>query len=211
MIWDVATHRLRDQVQVGSNIFGFSITHDGRELALAEQVPVIEILDLEKPHEPRRALRAASDRVVAVAFSPDGRNARNGRLWRQGRTARRPERPDPRRVRRPGQSCRRSRWPSGREETRWRWPSVMRSTWSAWRRSLDGATIAASLGPILRLAVSPDERLLALGREDGTIVVWDVQAKRVLQTLSGHGLAVFGVAFVPGPAARGWFRWAGTA
>ena len=33
----------------------------------------IEILDLEKPHEPRRALRGASDRVGAVAFSPDGR------------------------------------------------------------------------------------------------------------------------------------------
>ena len=66
-------------------------------------------------------------------------------------------------------------------------------------RSLDGATVAASLGPIRRLAASPDERLLALGREDGTIVVWDVPAGRVLQTLSGHGLAVFGVAFVPGP------------
>ncbi len=66
-------------------------------------------------------------------------------------------------------------------------------------RSLEGETVAASLGPIRRLAASPDERLLALGREDGTIVVWDVRANRVLQTLSGHGLAVFGVAFVPGP------------
>ena len=66
-------------------------------------------------------------------------------------------------------------------------------------RSLDGATVAASLGPIRRLAASPDERLLALGREDGTIVVWDMPAGRVLQTLSGHGLAVFGLAFVPGP------------
>jgi WD40 repeat protein len=67
--------------------------------------------------------------------------------------------------------------------------------------SHDGATIAASLGPILRIAVSPDERLLALGRKDGTIVVWDLRAKRVLQTLSGHGQAVFGVAFLPGPGA----------
>ena len=66
-------------------------------------------------------------------------------------------------------------------------------------RSLDGETVAASLGPIRRLAASPDERLLALGREDGTIVVWDVRAGRVLQTLSGHGLGVFGLAFVPGP------------
>ena len=68
-------------------------------------------------------------------------------------------------------------------------------------RSHDGATIATSPGPIVELAVSPDERLLALARKDGTIVVWDLRAKRVLQTLSGHGLAVFGVAFVPGPGA----------
>jgi len=66
-------------------------------------------------------------------------------------------------------------------------------------RSRAGAMVAASLGPILQLAASPDERLLALGLKSGTIVVWDVRAKRVLQTLSGHGLAVFGVAFVPGP------------
>ena len=56
MIWDVATRQLRDQVQVGTNIFGFSISPDGRELALAEQSPGIEILDLAKPHEPRRAV-----------------------------------------------------------------------------------------------------------------------------------------------------------
>ena len=67
-------------------------------------------------------------------------------------------------------------------------------------RSLDGATVTVGQGPIRRLAVSPDERLLALGRDDGTIVVWDVPAKRVLQTLSGHGLSVFDVGFVPAPA-----------
>jgi WD40 repeat protein len=65
-------------------------------------------------------------------------------------------------------------------------------------RSPDDETVAGGLGPIRRLAASPDERLLALGREDGTIVVWDVPAKRILQTLSGHGLGLSGVAFVPG-------------
>ena len=61
------------QVQIATNIFGFSITNDGRDLALAEQLPVIELLDLEKPYEPRRSLRAASNHVTAVVFSPDGR------------------------------------------------------------------------------------------------------------------------------------------
>ena len=79
-------------------------------------------------------------------------------------------------------------------------------------RSLDGETVAASLGPIRRLAASPDERLLALGREDGTIVVWDVRAERVLQTLSGHRSGGVRPGFRATARRRaGWFRWAGTA
>jgi WD40 repeat protein len=66
-------------------------------------------------------------------------------------------------------------------------------------RGLEGTMVASRAGPIGRLAVSPDERLLALAREDGSIVVWDLRAERVLRTLSGHTLAVLGVAFVPRP------------
>jgi WD40 repeat protein len=66
-------------------------------------------------------------------------------------------------------------------------------------RNPDGETAAASQGPIRRLAASPDERLLAMDREDGKIVVWDLLAKRVLQVLNGHRLNVFGLAFVASP------------
>ncbi len=198
MIWDVATRRLRDQVQVGTNIFGFTINPDGRELALAEQSPGIEILNLEKPHEPRRALRGASNRVAAVAFGPDGRmlamsgygggagllDVQRGRIL---------DLFDDKVNMSPfsltfGAEGHLLAMAVGDEI------QVVRLD-----RSLNGETVTDSLGPIRRLAASPDERLLALGREDGTIVVWDMRAERALQTLSGHGLAVFGVAFVPRP------------
>ncbi len=197
MIWDVATRRLRDQVHVGASISGFSIHPDGRQLALAEQLPGIRILDLEKPHGLGRSAPGTGNRIVAVAYSPlDGRMlAMVGYGGRAGLL-------DVDKVRILDlfeDQVNLSPFALA-FETKGRMLAmavgaeihVVRLT-----RSRDGETVASSLGPILRLAASPDERLLALGREDGTIVVWDVPAKRVLQTLSGHGPAVFGVTFVP--------------
>jgi WD40 repeat protein len=67
-------------------------------------------------------------------------------------------------------------------------------------RRPDGVTLASGLGPVDRMALSPDERLLAWVRDGrGTIGVWDVRDGRVRQTLGGHGLKVFGLAFVPRP------------
>ncbi len=199
MIWDAATRRLRDQVQVGTGIIGFSISPDGRNLALAEEFPGIEILDLEKPHEPRRTLHGASNRVRAVAFSPVGRTLTMAGFGggaglldvQRGRIL---DLFDEKVNMSPfsltfGAGGHMLAMAVGDEI------QVVRLD-----RSLDGETIAERLGPIHRLAASADERLLAVGREDGTIVVWDAPAGRVLQTLSGHGLAVFGLAFVPRPA-----------
>jgi eukaryotic-like serine/threonine-protein kinase len=197
MIWDVATRRLRDQIRAASNVWGFSISADGRELAVAEQSPVIEVLDLEKPHEARRSLRATSSRQTAVAFNPgeptlamagygtagllDVQRGQILDLFEQVNNS-------------PfslafGAAGHILAMAVGDEI------HVVRQA-----QSLDGATVAANLGSIRRLAVSPDGRLLALGREDGTIVVWDVGAGRVLQALGGHALAVFDVAFVPSPS-----------
>jgi WD40 repeat protein/predicted Ser/Thr protein kinase len=197
MIWDVATRRLRDQVRAGTNILGLSVSPDGRELALAEQLPGVEIIDLERLHEPRRSLRGASNRIATVAFSPGGRtlamagqgggaallNTQGGQIHDVF---------DDKVNLSPfslafGAGGHKLAMAAGDEI------HVVNL-----HRSVEGKTAASSLGPIRRLAVSPDERLLALGREDGTIVVFDVAAGSVLQTLSGHGLAVFGVTFVPG-------------
>ncbi len=199
MIWDAATGRRRDQVQVGRNIWGFSISPDGRELALAEDLAAIEILDLEKPHEPRRALRSGtSTRLNTVAFSSDRRTIAMAGIGVGARLldvqgGRILDLFDDQVSGSPfalafGARGHKLAMAVGYEI------HVVRLA-----RSLEGETVAMSLGPISRLAASRDERLLALGRDDGTIVVWDVPAGRVLQTLSGHGLPVFGVAFVPGP------------
>ena len=197
MIWDVATRRLRDQVQLGGTPEGLSIHPDGRQLALGYELRGLEILDLEKPHEPRRALLGPGTRVVVVAFSPVGRTlAWAGDTGRAGLLdVQRGQILDT--LERVNYSPFSLAFGAGGHKLAMAVSDQIHVVPQA--RSLDGATVAASLGPIRRLAASPDERLLALGREDGTIVVWDMPAGRVLQTLSGHGLAVFGVAFVPSP------------
>lgn len=81
LIWDVATRQLRTHIQTGNNVYGFSITRDGREVALAEQLPRIEILDLAKPLAPRRPLQAtrrATTRTVGISPSGLGRRSTNG-------------------------------------------------------------------------------------------------------------------------------------
>ncbi len=199
MVWDAATHLLRAKVQMATNIFGFSNTRDGRDLALAEQVPVIEFLDLEKPYEPRRSLRAASNHVTAVTFSPDGRKIATAGYGNAGLL-----------DAQSGRILDVFGYPVNQAPFALSFGPAGDSLAMAVVDEIhvvrlvpshDGATIAASLGPIVQLAVSPDERMLAVGRKDGTIVIWGLHAKRVLQTLSGHDQAVFDVAFVPGPGA----------
>ncbi len=196
-IWDVATHRERDQVRARANIFALAINPNGRELVLAEESPGVEILDLRGLHGPRRAVRRASVRFGSVAYSPDERTLATA-----------------------GHSSamlldiEKSQILDQYDDT------VSLSPFSLAfgagghllamavgdsvhvvhvDPSRTGATVAEGQGSIGRLAASPDERLLALGRDDGTIVVWDVTAKRVVQTLSGHGPGVFGLAFVRRP------------
>ncbi len=200
MIWDAATRRLRDQVQVGAGIVGFSISPDGRELALAEELPGIEILDLEKPHEPRRSLRGASTRVATVAFSPSP-VVRTIAMAGVGAGARLLDVQGGRTVELFDDGVNYSPFSLAFGAGGDMLAMAVGDEIHIVRldRSRKGETLAAGLGPISRLAASPDERLLALGSEDGTIVVWDVRAERLLQPRSGHGLGVFGVAFVPGP------------
>ncbi len=196
-IWDVATHRERDRVRARANIFALAMNPNGRELALAEESPGIEILDLEALHDPRRTVWRASVRFGTVAYSPDERTlatAGHGRamLLDVGKNQILDEYDDKASLS-PfslafGAQGHLLAMAVGDEV------HVVRVD-----PSRNGAPVAEGQGSIGRLAASPDERLLALGREDGTIVVFDVPAKRVVQTLTGHGPGVFGLAFVRRP------------
>ena len=116
MLWDIKTRQILDQVQTGNNIWGFSISPDGKTLAMAEQLPGIEILDLEQLHGPRRSMAVTSNRVGTVAFSPGGRTlAVAGHGGR--RTDRRPRRAESSTCSTTRSICHPSHWrsaPAGR-------------------------------------------------------------------------------------------------
>ncbi len=68
--------------------------------------------------------------------------------------------------------------------------------------SADGAALErdeANMGAFPRLvanvAISPDGKILAHGRKDGAIALWDVAARRELGQLTGHQSAVYALSF----------------
>jgi len=62
-------------------------------------------------------------------------------------------------------------------------------------------TVADILGPIGSVAYSPDGHLIILGNDDGTIEVWDVDARELVNILHGHTDGLTTVLFSP----DGWF------
>ncbi|MGE3820515.1 MAG: protein kinase, partial [Isosphaeraceae bacterium] len=54
---------------------------------------------------------------------------------------------------------------------------------------------------LLRLAISPDGRILASGHTDGSIGLWDFATGRLLRRLERHATPVYSLAFRPG---NGW-------
>ena len=184
--------------RINSNIFAFSISPDGRQLALGMESAAVDVLDIERLHERPRVFSVGGRRAT-VTFSPDGRTfavrGQTGgvRLFDDER----------------GQILNTfddqvnmgpSSMAFGAEgrllamavgaEIR-----VLRVAPS----HLDGTTVASNHGPIRRIAASADDGLLALGRDDGKIAIWDLRLGRLVQTLAGHELSVLALAFVNRP------------
>ncbi|HCU36876.1 MAG TPA: hypothetical protein DGT21_15940 [Armatimonadetes bacterium] len=65
-----------------------------------------------------------------------------------------------------------------------------------WRTS-DGVSMCATIDDCRSVAVGPDNRALAIGLEDGSVQVLDLQMSRWLATLTEHAGAVCCVAFSP--------------
>ncbi|HUE73801.1 MAG TPA: protein kinase [Pirellulaceae bacterium] len=57
-------------------------------------------------------------------------------------------------------------------------------------------------GPCLNVAFSPDGQRLAAGGKKNTIIIWEVETGRELQTLQGHNGEVYTVAFSPADDGR---------
>jgi WD40 repeat protein len=60
----------------------------------------------------------------------------------------------------------------------------------------------------LNVAFSPDGQRLATGGKKNTVIIWDVETGRELQTLQGHNGEVYTVAFSPDEDGR-WLASAG--
>lgn len=54
---------------------------------------------------------------------------------------------------------------------------------------------ASGQPPILCLAISPDESLIAMGKSDNNILIWDLKEDRYLTSLVGHSMEVLAVVF----------------
>jgi eukaryotic-like serine/threonine-protein kinase len=197
MIWDVANRKVRRNFRSFANMGGFSVHPVDGEIAIAEDSPKIEFIDPRGHDEgPPRSVRGSNIRVLYVSFSSDRKrrtiatigagptglvDADNGQILDLFADR---VNPGPFAVAfGPGGHLVAM---AGGSEVR-----VIRL-----ERSLEGTTVASSLGSIRRLAASPDGRLLAVGREGGKIAVWDVIANRLLQILDGHRMGVSDLAFV---------------
>jgi WD40 repeat protein len=150
-----------------------------------------------------RTFRGHTDRVRAVAFSPDGSllatvsDDKTLRLWDV--TGKKP----PIVLRGPGQKLRALAWsPDGRllatGSGSWEQENVPGKVmlWDLTARRVV-VTLSGHTRPINSAAFSPDGKFLATGSEDNTVRLWDVAARRGVARLTAGSAGVNGVAFSP--------------
>ena len=77
----------------------------------------------------------------------------------------------------------------------WLWPGRAGDTAAQENTSPALAVLRGNSGTVWGVAFSPDDRTLAMGIEDGTVKLWDLEAKNVRATLTGHRASVWSLAF----------------
>jgi WD40 repeat protein len=199
-IWDLKDGKQIQRLQSSNGVVAdLAFAPDGRHLALASEFREIRLVDFHSGKEIRRF--PAAGRYSSLKFSPDGKTlaaiADGGiRLWDRWTARVLPGSADPvtglvtnlafggdgKELR--GTAC----VPYDTSFVRIAWDSATGSELRRYGR-IDNTTVF----PV----TSPDETLLAIGREDGRINLYDAKTGNNLRPLTGHGGRIWQVIFSP--------------
>jgi WD40 repeat protein len=199
-VWDTKTgrqlHVLHGPKGYGTHCVAFN--HDGSLLATGGDDHMVHLWDMKRGKE-IRTLDGPLSKVVAVAFSSDGKElaiARVGResstihLWEIGAARRRPRKV----LAAPGVTA--LEYSPDGKTLAWIYQGQM-------VRLLDTATgverlpFASHSAWVNAIAYAPDGRLIVTGSDDSTIRLWEADTGKLRGVLHGHKEAVSSLAFSP--------------
>jgi eukaryotic-like serine/threonine-protein kinase len=189
-VWDAGTGELTARFRGhDERIAALDISSDGRFLASAGVDRTVRIWD-PASGECRRIIRGHHEAIASASFSPDGRRlasfSQDGeiRIWDTGT----------------GDSIASYHTSPYRSCVAFRPDGKSVAAICAGGIVLVGAARGDSIGRLnhpnlISLAWSPDGRWLAAGDQDGTLLVFDVSAKRLVRKMLGHDDGILSVCY----------------
>jgi WD40 repeat protein len=208
----IAPLPIGEHITMSGGGFDLAFHPNGRLLAIPSRVRrgsnhCIRIWDAANGREVLR-LRGHTDRVLSLAFSPDGRRLasmsedRTVKVWDVGAGLGKGE------LHEPVFTCRHEERvigvafsPDGQRLASASGETDKPGTVKVWDAA-SGELLVSFRGPevpnpVVHLAFSPDSRRLASGSGKNTVKVWDLLRRQELYTLSGHTEPILNVTFTP--------------